>query len=54
MSVSCECYVLSDRGLCDELITSPKECGVSECDLKTSTMRRPRPTRGCGVMTQNY
>ena len=24
---------------------SPTECGVSECDLKTSTVRRPRPTR---------
>ena len=24
---------------------SPAECGVSECDLLTSTMRRPRPTR---------
>jgi hypothetical protein len=22
---------------------SPNECGVSECDLKTSTMRRPMP-----------
>ena len=25
MSVSCECCVLSGRGLCDELITSPEE-----------------------------
>jgi hypothetical protein len=24
---------------------SPTECGVSQFDLKTSTMRRPRPTR---------
>jgi hypothetical protein len=24
---------------------SPTKCGVSECDLETSTMRRPRPTR---------
>jgi hypothetical protein len=24
---------------------SPTECGVSECDLETSTMRRRRPTR---------
>jgi len=24
---------------------SPTECSVSECDLKTSTMKRPRPTR---------
>ena len=48
MSVCCECCVLSGRGLCDEPITPPEEsylCGVSECDLKTSTMRRPRPNR---------
>jgi len=25
MSVCCECCVLSGRGLCDELITSPAE-----------------------------
>jgi len=24
MDVSCECYVLSGRGLCDELITRPE------------------------------
>ena len=24
---------------------SPTECGVSECDLETSTMRRPGSTR---------
>ena len=24
---------------------SPTECGVSECDLETSKVRRPRPTR---------
>jgi hypothetical protein len=40
MSVSCECCVLSDRGLCDELITRPEEfyrlwC-VVVCDLVTS------------------
>ena len=42
-----------------ELITrpeSPSECGVSECDLETSTMRRPWPTGavgfGGGVGTQ--
>jgi hypothetical protein len=23
----------------------PTECGVSECDLETSTIRRPRPAR---------
>ena len=38
--VCCECCVLSGRGLCDELITSPEEsyrlwC-VVVCDLETS------------------
>jgi len=40
MLVSCECYVSSGRGLCDELISRPKEsyrmrCVVL-CDLETS------------------
>jgi hypothetical protein len=43
--------VLSGRGLCDGLITSPEEfygmCGVPECDREPSIMRRPRPTSGC-------
>ena len=39
------CYLLSDRGLCDELITRSEEsyrlwC-VIVCDLETSCMRRP-------------
>jgi hypothetical protein len=51
MFVCCECCVLSGRGLCDELITHPEEsyrlwC-IVVCDLKTSWMRRPWPTRGC-------
>ena len=38
MSICCECCVLSDRGLCDELITRPEEsyrlwC-VVVCDLE--------------------
>jgi hypothetical protein len=45
MFVSCECRVLSGRGLCDELITRPEEsyqlwC-VVVCDLETSRMRMP-------------
>ena len=40
MSVCCECYVFSVRGLCDELITRPEEsyclwC-VVVCALETS------------------
>ena len=47
LSVCSECRVLSDRGLCDGLITRPEEsyrlwC-VVVCDLETSCMRRPGP-----------
>jgi hypothetical protein len=47
MSVCCECYVLSGRGHCDELITRPDEsyrlwC-VDVCDLEKIM---PRPTKG--------
>ena len=47
MFVCCECCVLSDRGLCDELITRPEEsyrmwCAVV-CDLETSRMRGHDP-----------
>jgi hypothetical protein len=50
MSVSCECCVLSGRGLCDGLVPRPKEsyrarARVTECDHEASKMRRPRPTR---------
>jgi len=50
MSVFCECCVLSGRGLCDGLITRPEEsyrlwCVVM-CDLETSQIWRPWPTRG--------
>ena len=56
MDVCSVCYVLSGRGLCDELITRPEEsyrqwC-VAVCDLETSRRRRPwtalgrRATRG--------
>jgi hypothetical protein len=47
MSVCCECCVLSSRGLCDAVITSPEEsyrlCCVVVCDLETSGMRRTWP-----------
>ena len=51
MSVSCECCVLSRRGICEGLITRPEEsyrmwC-VVECDLETTRMKRPWPTGGC-------
>ena len=33
---------------------SPTECGVSECDRKASTMRRPWLTTGCCAMKKMY
>jgi hypothetical protein len=49
MSVSCECCVLSGRGICFRSITgmekSPTECSVSEYNLETSTKTGLRPTR---------
>ena len=49
--VSCECCLLSGRGLCDELITRSEEsyrrwC-VFVCDIETSWLMRPWPTGGC-------
>ena len=36
----CNCYKVSATGR-SLALGSPTECGVSECDLETSTMRRP-------------
>jgi hypothetical protein len=52
MSVSCECCLLSGRGLCDGLVTRPEESYRVWCVLKcviakSRKMRRPRPPRGC-------
>ena len=55
MSVSCECCVLSGRGLCVGLTfvqRSPTECGVSECDHESSIIRWPWPTGGCSAMVK--
>jgi hypothetical protein len=59
MSVSCECCVLSGRGLCVGLITSPEEsCRVwvcpTECDRKASIMRRPWPTGAVALRGKMY
>jgi len=46
MSVCCEfvCRQLEDSATGRSLVQrSPTECGVSECDLKTSAVRRLRP-----------
>ena len=45
--VSCECCVLSGRGLCVGLFTCPTEGDVSECDRGASTVRWPWLTGGC-------
>jgi hypothetical protein len=44
MSVSCDCCVMSCRGLCDELVPRPEEsyrlwCVSNVCDHETSTKR---------------
>jgi hypothetical protein len=44
MYVSCECCVLSGRGLCDELVPRPEEsyrlwCVSNVCDHETSKER---------------
>jgi len=44
MSVVCYQVEVSATGL-SFTQRSPTKCGVSECDLKTSAVRRPRPTR---------
>jgi hypothetical protein len=56
MSVSCECFVCcqvkisaTGRSLVQR---SSTECGVSECVLETSTMRRPRLTRAVSHVKQ--
>jgi hypothetical protein len=51
MSVFCECCVMSDRGLCDELVPHSEEsyrlwCVSNVCDHETSTERGgPGPYR---------
>ena len=48
MSVSCECCALLSKVLCNGPIARPEEsteCGASECDRHTSTMKRPWPIR---------
>jgi hypothetical protein len=52
MSVSCECCVLSGRGLCDVLVPRPEEsyrvCVSKNCVIvKPRKMRRPKDPKGC-------
>jgi hypothetical protein len=57
MFVCWMCCVLSGRGLCDELITSPEESyrlwRVAVCDQETSWTRRPYPALGCIARENN-
>ena len=50
MFVCCECCVLSDRGLGDEVTTRPEESyrlwRVVECDREASIKRKPWPALG--------
>jgi hypothetical protein len=47
--VSCECCVLSGRGLCVQLINRTEESYRvwCVCDCEALIKRRPWPTRGC-------
>jgi hypothetical protein len=59
MSVSCECCVMSGRGLCDGLIPRPEEsyrlwCVSNVCDHETSTKRGgPGPYRAVEPYKKN-
>ena len=50
MSLCCECFVLSGRGLCDGLITRPEKSyrlwRVVGCDQETLQTRRLKPATG--------
>jgi hypothetical protein len=53
----CECCVLSDRGLCDGLITRPEESyrlwRVVVCDQEISKTRRLKPATGLWKYNHN-
>ena len=56
--VSCECCVISGRGLCDDVVARPEEsyqvwcvC-VCECNRKASKMGRVWRIVGCCAMGQ--
>jgi hypothetical protein len=48
MFVSCECYVLSGRGLCDGLIIRPEESGVLPSVLFLSVIKKQPIVGGLG------
>jgi hypothetical protein len=49
----CQSLVLSGTGLCVGLIPrpgGPTDCGLTDCELEASIMRRPWRTSGCCTM----
>jgi hypothetical protein len=60
MYVSCDCCVLSGRGLCDELVPRPEEsyrlwCFSNVCDHETSTKRGgPDPYKAVEPYKKKY
>ena len=42
MFVCCDCYVLSGRGLCDELITRPEESYRLWCVASLCVIKKPK------------
>jgi hypothetical protein len=48
MSVSCECCVLSGRGLCDGGVLPSVVC--LKCDREASNSEEAWPTRSCCAM----
>jgi len=57
MFVCCDCYVLWGRGLCDGLITRPRESyrmwRVVVCDQETSNTKRLKPATSLWKCNQN-
>jgi hypothetical protein len=60
MSVCCECFVMSGRDLCDELVPLPEEsyrlwCVSNVCDHEPSTKRRgPGPYKAVEPYKKKY
>ena len=50
MFVSCECCVLSGRGLCDGLITRPEDSYLLWCVVVCDQETSPWPALGCSAM----
>ena len=51
--VSVVCCQVEDSARADHSSRSPTECGVSECELETSTRRKPGRTRAVEPRKKN-